>query len=70
LEFFSFLVKIKFYKKSNLGLIGSLSAACPGIVYDAGSSGTRVYIYEWDCRTSWTVPKFEFSKYYINYFKF
>ena len=29
---------------------------CYGAIFDAGSSGTRVYIYEWECREQWVLP--------------
>lgn len=25
---------------------------CYGVMFDGGSSGTRVYVYSWDCRES------------------
>ncbi|CAD8083854.1 unnamed protein product [Paramecium primaurelia] len=29
---------------------------CYGSIFDAGSSGTRVYVYQWSCREEWTLP--------------
>lgn len=28
----------------------TIDPQCYGAIFDAGSSGTRVYIYEWNCR--------------------
>lgn len=28
---------------------------CFGLMFDAGSSGTRVYVYNWDCRQTQTL---------------
>ncbi|KAL0478804.1 ectonucleoside triphosphate diphosphohydrolase [Acrasis kona] len=30
---------------------------CYGIMFDAGSSGTRIYVYNWPCRTKTSTPK-------------
>lgn len=33
-----------------------LAEDCYGAMFDAGSSGTRVYVYKWDCRDIKEVP--------------
>ncbi|CAD8093950.1 unnamed protein product [Paramecium sonneborni] len=35
---------------------------CYGSIFDAGSSGTRVYIYQWNCRKEWTLPMVNLSE--------
>lgn len=35
---------------------------CYGVMFDGGSSGTRVYVYSWDCRESQTMPMITLSE--------
>ncbi|CAD8186828.1 unnamed protein product [Paramecium octaurelia] len=35
---------------------------CYGAIFDAGSSGTRVYVYQWSCREGWTLPMIDLSE--------
>jgi apyrase len=38
-------------------LMQSSSSTCYGVLFDAGSSGTRIYVYKWPCRTVQSPPK-------------
>ncbi|KAL0481942.1 apyrase [Acrasis kona] len=35
---------------------------CYGVVFDAGSSGTRVYVYKWECRKTSSTPRLQVSE--------
>ncbi|EGR31826.1 hypothetical protein IMG5_101400 [Ichthyophthirius multifiliis] len=35
---------------------------CYGIVFDCGSSGTRYYVYQWECRSESSLPQLDFSQ--------
>ncbi|CAD8124942.1 unnamed protein product [Paramecium sonneborni] len=35
---------------------------CYGVMFDAGSSGTRVYVYQWNCRETQTMPYVSLSE--------
>ncbi|KAL0486860.1 ectonucleoside triphosphate diphosphohydrolase [Acrasis kona] len=38
------------------------SRKCYGVVFDAGSSGTRVYVYKWECRKTFSTPKVDIAE--------
>ncbi|CAD8122222.1 unnamed protein product [Paramecium sonneborni] len=54
---------LRFQSKGTIGNLWNLEGLkCYGVMFDGGSSGTRVYVYQWNCRESQTMPYVSLSE--------